>query len=122
MDYLDEWNSQQQARAATWKRKQRELHRALEEIEVRTVSPNGEVGITADAHGRITDIRFTPQGLRAGDARLNRVVLETIQRAQEEAKRKATDAARPFIDDPQARSAKAALRELLADLPDDKHK
>ncbi|WP_187776124.1 YbaB/EbfC family nucleoid-associated protein [Antrihabitans cavernicola] len=119
MDYLDDWNAEQRELAIKWRRKNADLRTALAAIEVRTTSPNGEIGVTVDGQGNVTNVRLTPQGLRVGDARLSQVMLETIQRAQGEARRKADEAARPYTSDPDAVTAKKALHDLLGNPPAD---
>ncbi|MGV9612229.1 YbaB/EbfC family nucleoid-associated protein [Nocardia xishanensis] len=95
MDYLDQWNEEQRRVAAEWRRRHASLQRALGQVTVHVGSRNGELGVTVDAHGKVTDLRLTPQALRLGEAQLRRTLLETIQRAQADAQRQAEATARP---------------------------
>lgn len=115
MDYLDQWNEEQRRVVAEWRRRNTSLQRALEQVTVHVGSRNGELGVTVDAHGKITDLRITPQALRGGEARLRRILLETIQRAQVEAQHRAEATIRPYIDDPAAAAAMSFVREALGD-------
>ncbi|WP_067463980.1 YbaB/EbfC family nucleoid-associated protein [Nocardia amamiensis] len=115
MDYLDQWNEEQRRAVAEWRRKNYALRQALAQITVRAGSRNGELGVTVDAHGKVTDLRLTPQALRLGEARLARVLLETIQRAQSDAQHQVEATSRPYVEDPDAAAAMAFLRETLGD-------
>lgn len=115
MDYLDQWNEEQHRSAAEWRAKNQELQRTLAKVVVRATSRNGELGVTVDAHGKVTDLRLTPQALRLGDSQLSRTLLETIQRAQLDAQRQSEAATRPYLDDPAAAAAITFIREVLSD-------
>ncbi|MGQ4618117.1 YbaB/EbfC family nucleoid-associated protein [Nocardia sp. R7R-8] len=115
MDYLDEWNEERRRAAAEGQRKNRALRQALAQISVRAGSRNGELGVAVDAYGDVTDLRLTPQALRLGEARLARLLLETIQRAQSDARRQVEATSRPYTEDPGAAAAITFLRETLGD-------
>lgn len=115
MDYLNNWNAYQHHQAAKWRRNSADLLAALAAVEVRITSPNGEIGVTVDSQGNVTNIRLTPQGLRLGDVRLSQVMLEAIQRAQTEARRRAHELARRYTNDPDAEAIKEALEDLFGD-------
>ncbi|MFI9506285.1 YbaB/EbfC family nucleoid-associated protein [Nocardia sp. NPDC052566] len=113
MDYLDQWNEEQRRVAATWRHKNHALRQALDQVTVRASSRNGELGVTVNAEGGVTDLRLTGQALRLGEVQLGRVLLETIQRAQADARRQAEATARPYTDDPDAAAALRFIRETL---------
>ncbi len=115
MEYLDEWNASQRAAVASWRQKHKALREAVNEIEVRTNSRNGELSIVVDAEARITDVRLTPQALRLGDVQLSNLLLGTIQKAQSEVARRVEDVARPFTDDRDSLAARKFVDELLND-------
>ncbi|MFI6216261.1 YbaB/EbfC family nucleoid-associated protein [Nocardia brasiliensis] len=115
VDYLDQWHEEQHRVAAEWRAKNRELQRTLAEVIVRATSRNGELGVTVDARGTVTDLRLTPQALRLGDVQLGRTLLETIQRAQSDAQRQSEAVVGPYMDDPSAAAAVAFVREVLRD-------
>ncbi|WP_442799878.1 YbaB/EbfC family nucleoid-associated protein [Nocardia sp. NBC_01730] len=113
MDYLDRWNVEQRRAAAELRRKNYALQQALARIAVRAGSRKGELSVSVDAHGKVTDLRLTPQALRLGEDRLARVLLETIQRAQSDAQHQVKAASRPYTEDPDAATAMTFLREAL---------
>jgi len=115
MNYLDEWNEKQRASVEHWRRKDRELRQALARIVVRVSSRGGELGVTVDAEGKVTDIRLTPQALRLGEARLAHVLLDTVARAQSDAQRQAQVATAPFMADSGADTVLRFARELLTE-------
>ncbi|WP_169810547.1 YbaB/EbfC family nucleoid-associated protein [Nocardia arthritidis] len=115
MDYLARWNEEQRRAVAEWRRKNRDLRQALAQIAVHSGSRNGELGVTVDAHGKVTDLRLTSQALRLGEAQLARVLLETIQRAQSDAQRQAEATSRPYREAPEAAAAMEFLRQTLGD-------
>ncbi|MEU4344107.1 YbaB/EbfC family nucleoid-associated protein [Nocardia sp. NPDC023852] len=113
MDYLDQWNEEQRRAAAEWRRKNYDLQQALARIAVRAGSRNGELSVSVDAHGKVTGLRLTPQALRLGEAQLARALLETIQRAQSDARHQVETASRPYTEAPEAAAAMTFLREAL---------
>lgn len=115
MDYLTRWNEEQRRAVAEWRRKNRDLRQALARIAVRASSRNGELGITVDAHGNVTDLRLTSQALRLGEAQLARVLLETIQRAQSDAQQQVEVMSRPYREAPEAAAAMEFLRQTWGD-------
>ena len=117
VDYLDDWNDQQREIAREWRRHTAELKKTLAQIDSRATSPNGEVSISVSADGTVEDVRFTPQSLRLNHTKLGSVVLETLQRAQAEAKRQVDAAHRPLIAQPNARETLNSLKALLGDDP-----
>ncbi|MEU6190284.1 YbaB/EbfC family nucleoid-associated protein [Nocardia sp. NPDC047038] len=115
MDYLDQWNEEQRRAVAEWRRKNNDLGRALARVAVRAGSRNGELGVTVDARGKVTDLRLTPQALRLGEVQLARVLLETIQRAQSDAQQQVEAMSRPYTEDPDAAAAMKFLHEILGE-------
>ncbi|MFI6366894.1 YbaB/EbfC family nucleoid-associated protein [Nocardia sp. NPDC050630] len=113
MDYLDQWNEDQRRLVAEWRRKHQALQQRLSQIAVRASSRGGELGVTADSRGTITDLRLTPQALRLGDAQLARLLLETIQRAQSDAHQQTESIARTYTDNPESATAMKFVQELL---------
>ncbi|WP_327110101.1 YbaB/EbfC family nucleoid-associated protein [Nocardia sp. NBC_01730] len=113
MDYLDQWNEDQRRLVAEWKSKYQTLRHGLAQIAIRASSRGGELGVTVDAQGNVTDLRLTPQALRLGDAQLGRVLLETIQRAQSEAHQRAEATARSYTENPESAAAMKFIQNLL---------
>jgi DNA-binding protein YbaB len=113
MDYLDQWNEDQRRLVAEWKGKYQALRHGLEQIAVRASSGGGELGVTVDAQGNVTDLRLTPQALRLGEAQLGRVLLETIRHAQSQAHQQAEATARSFTDNPESAAAVKFIQNLL---------
>ncbi|MFE9321863.1 YbaB/EbfC family nucleoid-associated protein [Nocardia sp. NPDC052278] len=113
MEYLDRWNEEQRRVAADWRRKNQQLQQALAQISVRAGSRNGELSATVDAHGKVTDLRITPQALRLGEVQLRQALLETIQRAQSDAQHQAEAITRPYTDEPANAAAMTFIRDIL---------
>ncbi|MFQ6397547.1 YbaB/EbfC family nucleoid-associated protein [Nocardia sp. KC 131] len=113
MEYLDQWNEEQRRAAADWRRKNRQLQQALAQITVRASSRNGELSATVDAHGKVTDLRITPQALRLGEVQLRKALLEAIQRAHSDAQRQAEAIARPYTEEPATAAAMTFIRDIL---------
>jgi DNA-binding protein YbaB len=114
MNYLDEWNTAQRAAMDRWRRKNRELRETVARITARTASRNGELGVTVNAEGKVTDIRITPQALRLGETRLASMLLDTITRAQAEAHKQASIAVHQQVAaDPQDAQAIEFVRQLF---------
>ncbi|MGF6884853.1 DNA-binding protein YbaB [Nocardia sp. GAS34] len=97
---LDGWEATQRAALAEVQQKVDAVRSALRRIKVRASSRNGELGVTVNAQGHVRDIHLTAQALRLGENRLAQVLLETIRRAEKDARQQAAEAARPLTGDP----------------------
>lgn len=113
MDYLEDWDRDQKARVREWRRRASAVEKQMSEIDVRATSPNGEVSVTVDAGGAVTNVRFTPQNSRLSHTQLSAIVLETLQRAQNEAKRQVHRAQQSLLDDAKVRNTIDELQALL---------
>lgn len=90
----------------TWLQRGRLVQARVAAIQARAVSRNGELGVTVDAQGRVSDVRLTPRALELGDVRLGHLLVETLQRAQADAAKQVEEAWQPLTAHP-------AIREIL---------
>ncbi|MBH0781547.1 YbaB/EbfC family nucleoid-associated protein [Nocardia bovistercoris] len=113
MDYLDRWNEEQRRVAQDWRCKNHQIQLALAQIAARASSRHGELSATVDAHGKVTDLRITPQALRLGEIQLRKALLEAIQRAQSEAQQQVEAITRPYTEEPATITAMTFIRNIL---------
>ncbi|MEU7633805.1 YbaB/EbfC family nucleoid-associated protein [Nocardia sp. NPDC049220] len=113
MDYLDRWNEEQRRVAQDWRRENHQVQQALAQIAVRASSRHGELSATVDAHGKVTDLRITPQALRLGEVQLRKALLQAIQRAQSDAQHQVDAITLPYTEEPARAAAMTFIRDIL---------
>lgn len=85
------------------------LREQIEQVQGRARSPRGEVEVTTDSTGRVTDLYLHDDALHLGADRLSQMILTTIDQARRQAAETTVEMAREtFGDDSPAVTVLAA--------------
>lgn len=96
----------------SWAKRGREVQAAVARIRGEASSRHGEVDAVVDPRGHVLDIRLMPHALELGLVRLSRLLVETIQRAQQDAAGQVDQAWQPLTTDPSVREILDFGRQL----------